>query len=52
MPDREASGGFRKGCNDENNSWPAGLGITEVVCLSLSSSLLYVLSDFIYCVFL
>lgn len=52
VPDCKASGGFGKGCGDENNSWPAGLGIAEVVCLSLSSSLLYVLSDFIYCVFL
>lgn len=51
-PECKASGGFWKGCSDENNSWPAGLGTTEGVCLSLSSSLLYVLSDFIYCVFL
>lgn len=51
-PDCRASGGFRKACSDENNSWPAALEITEVVCLSLSSSLLHVLSDVIYCVFL
>lgn len=52
VPDCKASRELRKGCSDENNSWPAGLEITEVVCLSLSSSLLYVLSGFIYCVFL
>lgn len=36
MPDCKASEGSEKDAVAENNSWPAGLEITEVVCLSLS----------------
>lgn len=50
-PDRKASRASRKGHSDENNIWPAGLEAPKWR-LSFSPSLLYVLSDFTYCVLL